>query len=71
MDDMWDDSPAFLAGERGPELFNVAIAFTVLETIFVILYFSSRIMSKNANGWDVRLMLPIFLQHWPHWLHFQ
>ncbi len=63
MSDMYGDSPAFLSEKRGPELFNVAIAFTVLETIFVILYFSSRVMSKTANGWDVRLILPAYLSN--------
>ena len=54
-------SPAYLAEDRSRELINVIVAFAVLETFFIILFFTSRIMNHTANEWDVYLMIPGYL----------
>ncbi|KUJ19545.1 uncharacterized protein LY89DRAFT_780467 [Mollisia scopiformis] len=47
--------------DRSHRLLNVAITLMVLETLFISLYFVSRIRSKTANGWDTYLLPPSFL----------
>lgn len=54
-------SPAFLAEDRSRHLVNVIVTFTILETFFICLFFTSRIMARTANGWDVFLMIPGYL----------
>lgn len=54
-------SPAYLAEDRSRDLINVVVAFAILETLFICLFFTSRIMNRTANGWDLYLMIPAYL----------
>jgi ABC-type uncharacterized transport system permease subunit len=54
-------SPAYLAEDRSRDLINLVVAFAILETFFICLFFTSRIMSRTANGWDFYLMIPAYL----------
>lgn len=54
-------SQAFLAEDRSRDLVNVVVTFAILETFFIFLFFTSRIMNHTANGWDVYLMIPAYL----------
>jgi hypothetical protein len=54
-------SPAYLAEDRSRDLINLVVAFAILETFFICLFFTSRIMSRTANGWDFYLMVPAYL----------
>lgn len=54
-------SPAYLAEDKSREFLNVVVAFAILETVFMILFFTSRAMNKTSNGWDVYLMIPGYI----------
>lgn len=53
--------PSYLAEDRGRELNIVAITFAVLLTIFVFLFFVSRVLNKTLNGLDVYLIPPAYI----------
>jgi len=61
MDPTQQYSPAYLAEDTSRQLLNVVVAFAVLETVFIVLFFTSRAMNKTANGWDVFLMIPAYI----------
>lgn len=50
-----------LAEDKSREFLNVVVAFAILETVFMILFFTSRAMNKTSNGWDVYLMIPGYI----------
>ena len=54
-------SPAYLAEDRSRDLINFVLAFAILETFFISLFFTARIMNRTANGWDFYLMIPAYL----------
>lgn len=54
-------SPAYLAEDRSRDLVNVVVAFAILETFFISLFFTARMMNRTANGWDFYLMVPAYL----------
>ncbi|KAL8732940.1 MAG: hypothetical protein Q9181_003762 [Wetmoreana brouardii] len=66
MDPSQQYSPEYLAEDRSRELLNVVIAFAILETVFVALFFTARAVNKTANGWDVYLMVPAYLFCFSH-----
>jgi hypothetical protein len=49
-------SPEYVAQNRSFQIATAAIVCGVLETIFVVLFFSSRFASKTLNGPEVWLM---------------
>lgn len=51
-------SPAYLAEYIGNQVIGVAIAFMVLETVFVILRFVARRKTLSPLGWDDYLIYP-------------
>ena len=55
------DSAAWLNLDRGPDLFNIAVAFVILETLSISLYVYSRLLSKTIKQWDFWLMLLAFV----------
>lgn len=59
-------SQAYLSEDKSRDLINVAVAFAILETFFMSLFFTSRIMNHTANGWDVYLMIPAYLFCFSH-----
>ena len=58
--------PEYLAEDRSRVLVNLVIAFAILETLFFVLYVTTRLMSRNANGWDFYLMMPAYLAAMGH-----
>ena len=48
--------PAYLAEDNSQVLMNVAVAWAVMETIFVILYYVSRVVHRSAFGWEMAFM---------------
>lgn len=54
-------TPEYLAENRSDQLLDVAIAFMILETLFVGLYFFSKFKNQTFHGLDTYLMLPAFL----------
>ena len=42
-------SPAYLAEDRSREVINVIVIFAVLETFFILLFFTARIANKNSK----------------------
>jgi len=53
--------PEYLAEDRSRQLTNTAIAFAVLATVFVGLFFTSRVINKTVNGPDFWLMPPAYI----------
>ena len=58
--------PEYLAENRGQQLLNVAIVFGVLETVFIVLFFVSRIIFKTANGPEMYLMPLAYITCFSH-----
>ena len=56
MDSTQQYPPGYLAEDRSQQLIHVAIIFGVLETVFVLLFYISRIVTKTANGPEVWLI---------------
>lgn len=54
-------SPAYLKEDRSQQLWNLAIAFGVLECVFVVLFFYSRLKCKIAFGLELYLVVLGFL----------
>ena len=54
-------SPAYLAEDKSQNLINVVVAFAILDTLFICLFFTSRIIGHTANGLDMYLMIPAYL----------
>lgn len=54
-------SPAYLEADRSQELINVCIVFLILETIFVGLFFATRLITRIEFGWDAYLMIPAYV----------
>ncbi len=66
MDSTQQYSPAYLAEDKSREFLNVVVAFAILETVFMILFFTSCAMNKTSNGWDVYLMIPGYIYCFGH-----
>ena len=54
-------TPEYLAADRSRALINIGIAFVVLDTFFVSLFFFSRIKCRIPIGIDGWLMIPGYL----------
>ena len=54
-------SQSYIEDYCGDKLMTVAIAFIVLDTIFVALRCYSRYLQKASIGWDDILILPAYL----------
>lgn len=66
MDPATQFPPGYLAEDRSQQLLNVAIVFGVLETVFIVLFFTARVISKTAKGVDIYLMLLAYLACFSH-----
>lgn len=54
-------SPEYLAENRSQQLIQLAVAFAVLETLLIGLYFTSRYIGRTVNSIDVYFMLPAYI----------
>lgn len=54
-------SPTYLAEDKSQNLINVVVAFAILDTLFICLFFTSRVIGHTANGLDMYLMIPAYL----------
>ena len=49
--------------ERAGGLFNVATAFAILETSFMIFYSVSKFVGQTAHSWDALFMFPAYVSN--------
>ncbi|KAI9788794.1 MAG: hypothetical protein M1816_006575 [Peltula sp. TS41687] len=56
MDQTMQFPPEYLKEDNSQQLLDVAIVFGVLNTLFILLFFTARIMNKTANGLEMYLM---------------
>ncbi|KAF2804406.1 uncharacterized protein BDZ99DRAFT_575408 [Mytilinidion resinicola] len=51
--------PGDLSENIGHRVMNLAIAFLVLQSVFVVLFYISRYLNKMLNGWECWLFMPL------------
>lgn len=51
--------PEYLNEDKSAPLFNTAIAFIVVQTVFVVLFYISRYINKTANGIEFWCFMPL------------
>lgn len=54
-------TPGYAEEQRGTLLQNIAIVFSILEVLFVILRYVSQALTPKKRGWDDYLMVPALL----------
>ncbi|TVY57415.1 hypothetical protein LCER1_G003044 [Lachnellula cervina] len=59
-------TPAYFAANESWKVTNTVIALAVLEVLFIVLFFFSRIRIGTANGFDTYLMVPAFFVCFAH-----
>ena len=68
-------TPEYFAANESWKVTNTVIALAVLEVLFIVLFFFSRIRIGTANGLDTYLMVPAFIVCFAHlilcWCEFQ
>jgi hypothetical protein len=52
-------SPAYLAENSSAPLYQTAVTFMVLQSIFVVLFYASRYINKTAYGVDFWCFIPL------------
>lgn len=52
-------SPEYLAEDRGRPLFNVSVAFIVLETLFFAMFVASRFVLRNYRDIETWCFMPL------------
>ncbi|TVY23366.1 hypothetical protein LHYA1_G008324 [Lachnellula hyalina] len=59
-------TPEYFAANESWKVTNTVIALAVLEVLFIVLFFFSRIRIGTANGLDTYLMVPAFIVCFAH-----